>query len=202
VQNPLGLAILLLTLISALIVGRIYCGSLCPFASVQEILHQLMRHKHPLTEHITPHVDQKARVIKYVLLLLVTALCLVIGNASAANIEPFITLFAGHGSKLAWSLLALMLIMAVFNFRFWCKYLCPVGALTSLTAAFAVNRIRPTTKCSACGTCGKICPTQAITINAKGTPSVNAAECIVCAKCLRACPEDALTFGCRCHEKK
>jgi polyferredoxin len=199
---PLWWALLLFTFITALVVGRVYCGSLCPFASIQEILYHLKPHKKPLTEHIDPNVDQKARLIKYALLFVVTALCLVLGNASGANIEPFITLFTGHGSKLAWSLLALMLIMAVFNFRFWCKYLCPVGAMTGLAATFCISKIRPTKKCTACGTCSDVCPTQAISTNAQGIPAIDPAECITCAKCLRACPENALTFGCPCHEKK
>jgi polyferredoxin len=133
---------------------------------------------------------------------MITGLCFILGNASAANIEPFITLFAGHGSKLAWSLLTLMLIMAVFNFRFWCKYLCPVGALTGLAATFSLNKIRPNTTCTACGTCSKICPTQAISIDPQGAPVIDPAECISCTKCLRACPVNALTFGCHGHEKK
>jgi ferredoxin len=201
-QDPLTWIILLFVLVSTLIVGRIYCGSLCPFAIIQEILYQLTPHKHPLKEHVSPHVDEKARLIKYILLFVVTGVCLILGNAFAANMEPFVTLFAGHGSKLAFSLLILMLIMAVFNFRFWCKYLCPVGALTSLGAAFSINKIRPTKKCTACGACTRACPTQAITPNEKGIPAVDAAECIGCAKCLRACPSNALTFGCACHEKE
>ncbi len=199
--DPLWWALILFTLISTFIVGRIYCGSLCPFASVQEILFLLTPHKHPLKEHIAPDIDQKARLIKYALLFIITAICLTLGNASAANIEPFVTLFTGYGSKLALLLLVFMLIMAVFNFRFWCKYLCPVGALTSLMAAFSWYKIKPTKKCTACGICSDTCPTQAITTNNKGIPHVDPAECIVCAKCLRACPENALTFGC-CHEKK
>jgi ferredoxin len=199
--DPLWWALILFTLISTFIVGRIYCGSLCPFASIQEILFLLTPHKHPLKERVTPNIDRKARLIKYALLFIITAVCLLLGNASAANIEPFVTLFTGYGSKLALCLLVFTLIMAVFNFRFWCKYLCPVGALTSLTATFSVNKIRPTIKCTACGTCSNICPTQAITTNDKGIPHVDPAECIVCTKCLRGCPENTLTFGC-CHEKK
>lgn len=200
--SPLWWALILFTFISTLLIGRIYCGSLCPFASIQEVLFQLTPHKHPLKERVTPHVDRKTRLIKYGLLFTVTALCLILGNASAANIEPFVTLFTGYGSKLALILLTLMLIMAVFNFRFWCKYLCPVGALTSLTAVFSINKIRPTKDCTACGICSNVCPTQAINTDASGVPDVDPAECISCAKCLRACPQHALIFGRRCHEKK
>lgn len=201
-QNPLAWILLLLVLLSTLIIGRIYCGSLCPFAIIQEVLYQLTPHKHPLKEHISPNIDEKARLTKYILLFVITALCLVLGNAAAANIEPFVTLFAGHGTKLAFSLLILMLIMSVFNFRFWCKYLCPVGALTGLGAAFSLNQIRVSGKCTACGNCSHICPVQAITPDEKGLPVIDPKECIGCAKCLRACPANALTFGCACHEKK
>ena len=201
-SNPLWWLLLILTAVSTIFIGRIYCGSLCPFAIIQEILFYLKPHKHPLTEHIDPKIDRNIRLSKYVLLFVITGTCLVLGSAAAANIEPFVTLFAGHGSKLAFALLTFMLIMAVFNFRFWCKYLCPVGALTSLLAAFSFHKIRPTSACTACGTCSRACPTQAISTNAQGIPSVDAAECIACAKCLNACPENALTFGRCCHEKK
>ena len=202
ISNPLWWLLLAFTFISALFLGRIYCGSLCPFAIIQEILFYLKPHKPPIAEHATPGIDQKIRLTKYALLFAITGLCLITGNAAAANIEPFVTLFAGHGSKLALSLLMLMLIMSVFNFRFWCKYLCPVGALTSLAAVFSLNKIYPTEKCTACGACSKICPTQAISTDQHGMPSVDPAECISCAKCLRGCPRKALTFGYRSHEKK
>ncbi len=200
-HNPLWWA-LLLAIIGTLIFVRIYCGSLCPFALIQEVLYYLKPHKHPLMEKASPHIDGKARLIKYVLLFLITGTCLILGHAAAANIEPFITLFSGHGSKLALSLLALMLIMAVFNFRFWCKYLCPVGALTSLIAAFSINKIHPNKKCTGCGICTNACPTEAISTDPQGKPVIDPGECIACAKCLRACPENAMTCGCKSYEKK
>ena len=107
-----------------------------------------------------------------------------------------------HGSKLSWVFLGLMLIMAVFNFRFWCKYLCPVGALTGLIASFSTLKIRPTKKCTGCGQCSRICPTSAIATNKKNIPAIDMAECIMCAKCLSICPENALTWKCACHEKR
>jgi ferredoxin-type protein NapH len=94
-----------------------------------------------------------------------------------------------------------MLIMAVFDFRFWCKYLCPVGALSSLCAAFSIFKIVPTKACTHCGQCQKACPVKAIAADSKGIPAIDPQECIVCGKCLRACPANALTIK-GCHDKE
>ncbi len=199
-QNTLGWMLLGIAFISAVLIGRIYCGNLCPFASIQEILFQLKVH-HETPSIITPAIDKNSRIIKYVLLLTITGLAFYLNSSAVANIEPFVTLFAGHGGKLAWSLLALMLVLAVFNFRFWCKYLCPVGALTSLVAVFSFFKIRSTRACTSCGTCTRICPTQAITLDKKGIPAIDTAECIACAKCLRTCPAKALKIQGPSHEQ-
>ncbi len=191
-DNPLWWLVIATGLAGGLLFGRVYCGSLCPFALVQELLHLLIRRKRRAAAAVSPGLDRHARLIKYALLFLITGLCFALGNAAAANMEPFITLFSGHGSKVAWFLLALMLIMGIFNFRFWCTCLCPVGALTSLIAVFSVNRIVPAKTCTACDACVNACPAAAIAKDAGGHPVVDMAECITCAKCLRACPVNAL----------
>ncbi len=200
-ENPLWWLIMATGLAGGLLFGRIYCGSLCPFALVQEFLYLLIRRKHPASAGVSPTLDRNARLMKYALLFLVMGLCFILGNAAAANMEPFITLFSGHGSKMAWSFLALMLVMSIFYFRPWCTWLCPVGALTSLIAAFSFNRIAPATTCTGCGACVNACPAAAITRGAGDLPVVDMAECIACAKCFRACPVNALQWKRGSREK-
>ena len=191
-HNPLWWMTLAIAFLSALALGRIYCGSLCPFASVQEGLHHLARHPHATASTVSPAIDRRARTLKYMVLFGITAVCLVSGRTAAAAIEPYMTLFTGRGTGIAWAFLGLMLILSVFNFRFWCKYLCPVGALTSLAAAFSFWKIRPVPGCTACGDCQKVCPVDAISMNKNGRPMVDNGECLLCAKCLNACPGRAL----------
>ena len=191
-HNPLWWMTLGIAFIGALVLGRIYCGSLCPFASVQEGLHHLARHRHAKASTVSPKLDRRTRTLKYIILLGITALCLVSGRTAAAAVEPFMTFFTGRGTGLAWAFLGLMLILSVFNFRFWCKYLCPVGALTSLMAAFSFWKIRPVPGCTACDDCQGACPVDAISMNKNGQPMVDNGECLMCAKCLNACPVSAL----------
>ena len=193
-DDPLWWLLMAPGLAGGFLFGRVYCGSLCPFALVHELLHLLVRRKRPASPGISPNLDRNARLIKYALLFVITGLCFVLGNAAAANMEPFITLFSGHGGKMAWFFLALMFVMGIFYFRAWCAYLCPVGALTGLVALFSVNKIVPAKTCTACDICANACPSNAIAKGAHARPVVDMTECIACAKCLRACPVNALQW--------
>jgi polyferredoxin len=111
-------------------------------------------------------------------------------------------------------LLLLMMILGIFHFRFWCIYLCPVGALTSLTARLSVWKIRAKDRCTSCGACARVCPTRAITLSSSDVGlscpvqktgqgrqalgdklDIDHAECILCAKCLQSCKEGQLSLA-------
>lgn len=196
--NPLWFMILGISLGSCLLIGRIYCGALCPFALLQEILNKTVRRPSPPSSRF----HRRTRTIKYVLLVLLLGICSLTGNARPAEMEPFVTLFAGQGTKLAWGLTGLMLIAGIFYFRFWCAYLCPVGALTSLLAKASLFKIRQRSPCANCGTCLFLCPTKAIERASPDRIKVNEAECILCGKCLQGCPEKNLNLMIACHERK
>jgi ferredoxin-type protein NapF len=74
--------------------------------------------------------------------------------------------------------------------RFWCRYLCPLGALLSLVSP--LGRLRRTVgpECPACGLCQEACPMGAA-VDEGGT---RVADCIQCRTCVAACPEDIITF--------
>jgi len=74
--------------------------------------------------------------------------------------------------------------------RFWCRYLCPLGALLSLVSPLGRLRREVGTECPACGACQEACPMGAAT-DEGGT---RVAECIQCRTCVAACPEDLITF--------
>jgi len=74
--------------------------------------------------------------------------------------------------------------------RFWCRYLCPLGALLSLVSPLGRLRREVGPECPACGACQATCPMGAAT-DEGGT---QAAECIQCRTCVAACPQDVITF--------
>jgi Na+-translocating ferredoxin:NAD+ oxidoreductase RnfG subunit/NAD-dependent dihydropyrimidine dehydrogenase PreA subunit len=191
--NPLWWLIIAFSFASALIIGRLYCASVCPFILVEEILHKLLTRRYAPTQ-VDRSIDQRARYLKYVFLFAVIAATFLLGNASPSNIEVYVTFFLGKGSKLAWALLALVLVVSIFHFRFWCVFLCPVGALTGLMSRFSFLKIKLKSGCSRCGRCEAICPTRAIANNARGLPEVDDAECILCGRCITYCPERKMNF--------
>lgn len=80
--------------------------------------------------------------------------------------------------------------------RFWCRYLCPLGAIYALQAKISWLRPRAVKDCSHCAACMRVCPTNAIAVTKTGF-TVDPAECVVCFDCVAACPESviAITFG-------
>ena len=75
--------------------------------------------------------------------------------------------------------------------RFWCRYLCPLGALLSLAAPLGRFKRRVTAECTACERCRATCPMGAI---AEGAGPVSPAECVQCRSCAENCPEKAVRF--------
>jgi polyferredoxin len=78
--------------------------------------------------------------------------------------------------------------------RFWCRYLCPLGALLGLASRYPWLRYRVSeTSCIACGDCASVCPAGAI--EPEHDYTANLADCDVCLACAEACPAEAITFG-------
>ncbi len=82
--------------------------------------------------------------------------------------------------------------------RFWCRYLCPAGALLGLCSFKPFMRRRVDESCTRCGLCVQKCPTGAIRTDPFKT---DFSECIVCLRCTDICPERAITFAFHGHSK-
>lgn len=77
--------------------------------------------------------------------------------------------------------------------RFWCRYLCPLGALLALPSKLALFQRRTNEACSECGLCTKDCPTD--TIDPKRNYQSDPAECTLCMNCKQSCQKDSLSFA-------
>lgn len=97
----------------------------------------------------------------------------------------------------ALSVFSLLLLLAVLGFswverRFFCRKVCPLGALLALVARFSLVRLTGgTTECGQCRQCRSVCPMAAI----DETRAIATAECTLCLDCLTHCPRSRIHFG-------
>ncbi len=94
------------------------------------------------------------------------------------------------------SLLNLVLFITVIGLiaverRFWCRNLCPLGALLAIFSRFSIRGRRVSSDCISCAKCARTCPMNAISDNYFGT---SPRECIQCERCKEVCPVNAISF--------
>jgi len=172
--------------LTLLLWGRgVYCGWLCPFGALQELLHKLAQ-RFRIPEYKFPDVvHERLTAIKYILFVALFGLSLQsIGYAArAAEVEPFKTAivmrFDRGGIFLLYALG--LLLIAVFNRKFFCKYLCPLGAALAIPAPLRIfDWLRRRKECGRpCQICARQCEVQAI----RPTGEINPNECHYCLDC-------------------
>ena len=206
-----------LLLIGALL-GRFVCGFLCPFGWIQDLLHKI-----PFPRKCkTFRGDKLLRKVKYgILLIFVILLPLflvdILGQGTpwfcklicpAGMLEggiPLVLLNQGLRSAIGWLyawkgvILGCTVLLSIWIYRPFCKYLCPLGAIYSLFNPISIFRLRvDREKCTQCGACAKACGMH---LNPVQTP--NHPECIRCGACQNTCPSGAIHCGImHSYEKK
>ena len=188
--------------------GRLICGWMCPFGFVQDMLNKVpFGHKR---KNLPGH--KYLKYLKYVILV-VFVLILPQAVVNAAGVGkpwfceyicpsgtllggiPLVIANSGLRSAAAWRfawkviLLVIIVVLSMFFYRPFCKYLCPLGAIYSLFNPISFYRFKiDESACVKCGECQKAC---GMDIKVWETP--NSLECIRCGKCKNACPQGAIT---------
>jgi len=168
--------------------GRgLFCGWLCPFGALQELV-TLVASKLKIKQiKIEPKTDKLARKIKYLLLLLLVASAFFSLNLAEqlSEVEPFKTSITLNFVRYwPFTLYALFLIALSFKIhKFYCRYICPLGAGLALLGQYPLFKwLERRKECgNPCHLCrSKKCGIDAINIDG----SINYQECIQCFECL------------------
>lgn len=121
--------------IGIVLFSRLFCGYICPLGTISEWLGKL---GDKLKVRITPKgfVDYALRLLKYVLLFITFYFTLKSSELFCKKFDPYYAVVSGFDSDvvLLWALLAIgaLVLGSVFFRLFWCRYLCPLGALSAI----------------------------------------------------------------------
>jgi predicted membrane-bound spermidine synthase/Na+-translocating ferredoxin:NAD+ oxidoreductase RnfG subunit len=118
-----------------IIFGNIYCGYLCPFGAAQELLAYVVPPRFKPIGSIPAASIRKAGFVKYVVLFVLIMVFFVSRNRTTLTADPLIAAFSGSSALYTAGvglIIAIAFIGSIFYTRFWCRYLCPVGAFLSL----------------------------------------------------------------------
>ncbi len=183
-----------------LIWGRVFCGFICSFGAMQDLLYAVGS-RIPFKLHIPEKTDKRLKKLKWIVLALIA-----VGvwgfSAGADTVWSPWAVFGMYTSVSAWSslqyfltiggvLLLLIIIGSLFIERFFCKYLCPLGAMFSAVSRFRFFPVkRKAAKCGNCSLCSAKCP---MSVPISEYEAVASGECISCLKCTEVCTKENIT---------
>ena len=200
------ITILIIICIYTVIFGRFFCGYACAFGSLGDWIYAInagiakKRKKKPFG--IPEKLMKVLSFAKYFILAGILFLCIRGIYAKTAGMSPWDVFSLIHSRKLMFSgytvgciILALIIIGMFFNERFFCRVLCPMGAVFSVLPVipyFSLFRDRQSCL-KGCSLCTGTCPSD---IDLPDMQSVNtASDCFQCDKCASACPKSNISYG-------
>lgn len=193
--HPAAMFLILTFFATSLLFRKAFCSWLCPVGTISEWLWKLGRDTFKRNFFLPRWLDIGLRSLKYILLGL---FLYAVGTMSARAIAEFLEspyglvadvkmldFFRFMGVTAA-VVIAFLVIASIFVQNFWCRYLCPYGALMGLAALISPLRIRRSKEtCIDCAKCAKACPSR---LPVDQLVQIRSAECLGCMECVAACP--------------
>jgi len=193
--HPAGLFLLLAFVAMSWVFRKSFCGWLCPVGTISEYLWRLGRQTFRRNFRLPRWLDLGLRSLKFLLLGLFLFAVVsmpvpairaflegpygVVDDVKMLNFFRFLGFTGGM-------VVAILVLASVFVQNFWCRYLCPYGALMGFAALASPLRIRrDTAVCIDCGKCTKACPSA---LKVDQLITIQSMECTGCMQCVAECP--------------
>lgn len=192
-MDPLIFILWCATAAALLFWGRgAYCGWLCPFGALQEFANRIAKRLKLPQVNIPWFVHERLWAVKYIIFLFLLAYSLYsLADAERlAEVEPFKTVIILKFVR-AWPFMvygAGLIVLSLFVERFFCRYLCPLGAALAIPARIRMfDWLKRYRECgSPCQRCANECPVDSIHPDGKINPN----ECIHCMHCQELYSDD------------
>ncbi len=206
----------LVTVILTIIFGRFFCSWVCPFGSLHHFAGFLGNRSKPTPKKIQLNKYRKAQCIKYLVLIVFLTMAAFpsIGASLQTGLLDPISLISRSFNLLllpvldssvnfvsatprfyegAWLIFAVFLSAVLLNLvipRFYCRLICPLGALFGILGRFAVWRIgKNQSLCSDCKLCERNCEG-----GCEPAGNIKISECVLCFNCLDDCGDDVISY--------
>jgi polyferredoxin len=201
--HPAAMFLFLAFVAMSLLLKKAFCSWLCPVGTLSEYLSAFGRRIFGRTLRLPRWADLSLRSLKYILL---GFFVFVVGAMSADALADFmetpyglladvkmLNFFRDIGVTAA-IVVSLLMLLSMLVQNFWCRYLCPYGALMGLVSLLSPVKIRrDADACVDCAKCAKACPSG---LAVDKLIQIRSAECTACMACVASCPADnALQFA-------
>ncbi|MGQ9768618.1 MAG: 4Fe-4S binding protein [Anaerolineae bacterium] len=206
-----NVVILVAALAVALLARNAFCGWICPFGFIQDMIHSFSAAVQKRVPGIRKAVkalkqrgaklavlDRYLRLVKYGVLAWAVAGAAAYGFMVFRDYDPWAALWNLLELSLAGGTIVLAVVLAASFFveRPWCRYACPLGAATGLLGALSpIYLKREAESCKACAVCTKACP---MGLPVRTATIIKSVDCIGCLECVDECPREgalALNLG-------
>ncbi|HEY5549433.1 MAG TPA: 4Fe-4S binding protein [Coriobacteriia bacterium] len=180
-------------LVLAVLFRRSFCGQLCPLGALQELFGKVgkvvWRRARP---QVPAAIDRPARFLKYVVLVVIAVWSWQAAELVIRPYDPWVAWMHLSSAEvlaefsIGLAVLGASLVGSIVYERFFCKYLCPTGALLGAISRFSLFKVRRNVDtCIDCRLCDKACPSN---IKVSEVAVVESPECINCNECVNVCP--------------
>jgi polyferredoxin len=201
--HPAAMVLFIAFMVMSLLLKKAFCSWLCPVGTLSENLWTLGRKIFGRNLRLPKWLDVPLRGLKY---LLLGFFVFVIGAMSAEAIHDFMStpyglvadvkmlnFFRDIGQTAA-IVIALLVLLSMLVQNFWCRYLCPYGALLGIASLLSPVKIRRDAEaCIDCGKCARVCPSH---LPVDRLVQIRSVECTACMACVAACSaQNALQFA-------
>jgi polyferredoxin len=195
--HPAAMFLIAAFLVTSLLLRKAFCGWLCPVGTISEWLWKTGRETFGPNFVLPRWLDIPLRSLKYILLglFLWVVITMPVPAIEAFLHSPYGLIadvkmlnFFRHLSVTAAVVIGGFALASMVLRNFWCRYLCPYGALMGLAALFSPVWIRRDAgKCIDCAKCAKACPSH---LPVDTNLAIRSAECLGCLECVAVCPAE------------
>ena len=180
-------------LVVAVLFRRSFCGYICPLGALQELFGKIGKAIWPRNRPEVPAlIDKPARFLKYVALAVFAVWSWQAATLVIRPYDPWVAWMHLTSAEviaefsIGLAILGISLVGSIVYERFFCKYLCPTGALLGAISRFSLFKVRRNVDtCIDCRLCDKACPSN---IKVSEVAVVESPECINCNECVNVCP--------------